>query len=199
MTTDYSYDDHATPRPPQGRHSLEWGLAALFIGSVVSLMFPMILLVIGLGGALAMNWRQWDPDNLRLADNVAHIVVYLLLGLAAVGALCGIYGLVRALGGRQPLGACLGGLAMSLIAVALMVVLSVIVTAVSREFYKELPSRSRPAAVDSSPDVRLTFTFPPAPRRTHDPRYRSQGGGHRVPHSGAAEVHQIGYGAWNWP
>jgi hypothetical protein len=74
--------------------------------------------------------------------------VYLLLGLAAAGALCGIYGLVRALGGRQPLGACLGGLAMSLIAVALMVALSIIVSATSREFYKELPSRSRPATPD---------------------------------------------------
>jgi hypothetical protein len=150
MSTDYSYEDHTSLRPPQGRHSLEWGLAALFIGSVVALMFPIILLVLGVGGALAMSWKQWDADNLRLADDIAHIVVFLLLGLAAVGVLCGIYGVVRALGGQQPLGACLGGLAMSLIAVVLMVVLAIIVSAVSREFYKELPFRSHPA---------LTFGF----------------------------------------
>jgi hypothetical protein len=142
MSNDFPFDNNSAP-PAVGRHSLEWGLAALFIGSVVSLLFPLVLLVIALGAALAQTWTYWDPDNLRQADTSAFAVVYLLLGLSVLGVLCGLYGLVRALGGRQPLGACLGGLAMSLVAVALMVILFMIVSTTSKEFYKELPFRSR--------------------------------------------------------
>jgi hypothetical protein len=138
MSTDYEY---APSRPPAGRHAFEWGLSSLIIGSVLTMLFPVSLLVMAVGGGLAMNWRYWDADNLRLADVVAHVVGYMGVGAAILAVLFALFGLLRGAIGRQPLGACVGGLFVSLAAVVLMVMLTIIIGVVSKEFYKELPLR----------------------------------------------------------
>jgi hypothetical protein len=120
---------------------MEWGLASMLMSATLLLFFPLSLLVIGVGAAVAMNWSYWNVDNLHLADTVARLTGILTLALSVVALLFALLGLVRGLARHQPLGACVGGLVMSLIAVALMVALTIVIHVCSREFYKELPRR----------------------------------------------------------
>jgi hypothetical protein len=142
MSADIDYQDPLRGKS-NGRHAFEWGLSSLFLGSVLILMFPLSLLVIALGAALAMNWQIWDPDNLRLADTVARIVGYCGIAVAGLAVLLALFGLLRGLVHGQPLGTCVGGLFISLIALLFMVMLAVIIHTASREFYRELPHRQR--------------------------------------------------------
>jgi hypothetical protein len=141
MSTEYDYP--GTSRPAPGRHAFEWGLASMLTSMTLALLFPLSLIVIGLGGALASTWTYWDPDNLRLADVVAHIVGYLGITAAVLALLFAVFGLLRGMVGRQPLGACVGGLCGSVAALVLMVALMIIIGTASKEFYKELPRRQR--------------------------------------------------------
>jgi hypothetical protein len=142
MSADIDYQDPLRGKPG-GRHAFEWGLSSLFLGSVLILMFPLSLVVIALGGALAMNWPYWDADNLRVADTVARVVGYSGVAVAGLAVLLALFGLLRGLVQGQPLGACVGGLVISLIALLFMVMLTVVIHTVSREFYRELPHRTR--------------------------------------------------------
>ena len=130
-----------------GRHAFEWGLSALFLSGTLTVLFPLCLLVLAAGGVLAMSWPYWDPTNLRLADTVAHIVGFGGIGAAVVALLFALFGCVRGVTQRQPLGTCMGGLLMALAALTLMIMLTVIINTVSHEFYKELPRRQREPAV----------------------------------------------------
>src|SRR5947209_6614220 len=141
MSADYEFADPAGPRREVGRQAYEWGLSALIIGGVLTLLFPVSLLVIGAGAALAMNWRYWDPDNLRLADNVAHFVGYAGVTVGGLAVLFALFGLVRGVAGLQPLGACVGGLMMAAVGLSLMIALLLVIRVCSREFYKELQFR----------------------------------------------------------
>jgi hypothetical protein len=141
MSADYEFADPGGPRREVGRQAYEWGLSALFIGSVLTILFPVSLLVLGLGAALAQNWRYWDPDNLKTADTVARVVGYCGVGAGGLGLLFALFGLLRGLIGRQPLGTCIGGLVLSGVGLTLMVMLMIVINVASREFYKELQHR----------------------------------------------------------
>ena len=45
-------------------------------------MFPVCLLVLGVGTALAMGWTYWDPDNLSAANTIARRGSIVAEGLA---------------------------------------------------------------------------------------------------------------------
>src|SRR5262249_25743341 len=127
MSADIEFADPFASRREPGRHAFEWGLSSLFLGSVLTVMFPIALLVLGAGTILAMNWTYWDAENLRTADTIARIVGYVGIGVGVLAVLFALFGLLRGLAGRQPLGACVGGLLMSLIGLLMMVLLTIII------------------------------------------------------------------------
>ena len=102
--------------------------------------------------ALAMSWTYWDPDNLSAANTIARVVGYAGIGAGALGVLFALFGLLRGVAGRQPLGACVGGLMLSLLGLVMMVLLTIVIGIASREFDKEMrfrrPGGERPAPMD---------------------------------------------------
>ena len=121
-----AYDDldgiSPAPRAVSTNHSGHWGLASVLVGCLLILFFPISLLVIGVGVQSSYGgFGQWDASGLQLADTIAHITVYCLMGLGVLGLLAGLIGLISGLVRRQPVGLpimglflCLGGLVFSI-------------------------------------------------------------------------------------
>jgi hypothetical protein len=108
-----------------GGHSGHWGLAALLLGSLLLILFPIALatmlgLLIG-----AWNINEVELRHVQFAVLGGRVIVYGLLGLGVLALASGILGLARAGGRRQPFGLPIVGTATALVALAAAVVLVV--------------------------------------------------------------------------
>ncbi len=115
------HEARVSPLRPQ-RHAAELGLGALFISMTVMLLFPILLIVLFLGDALAWN-ASLRASDLDLAINGGYATAITVLVLAVLGLLFGLVGLVSGLFRRQPLGLSVAGILMGIGAVILAVIL----------------------------------------------------------------------------
>lgn len=108
-----------------GTQSGQWGLAALLLGFLLLLLFPiglavMIGLLIGAWEVSAVESRHIDFAILG-----GRVVVYSLVGLGCVAVIAGLMGLVASARFSQPVGLSLVGTLVAGVALAAMVVLTV--------------------------------------------------------------------------
>jgi hypothetical protein len=110
----------------QGNHSGQWGLASILLGSLVIILFPMMVALM-LATMIAMVWDDANKSqDVDLGVNAAYLVVFGLFGIAVVGLLCGLFGLATALFRWQPFGLSLAGTVTSVVALAVAGVLVLI-------------------------------------------------------------------------
>jgi MFS superfamily sulfate permease-like transporter len=109
--------------PPNGTHSGQWGLAALFIGGLIIILFPIV--VMSMFGAMVGAANNWylETRHMDLGVLATEAMVGSVMLLALFAALCGVAGLVAAVRRGQPVGLALAGIVLSVPAVVLSVVL----------------------------------------------------------------------------
>lgn len=104
-------------------YSGQWGLAALLLGSLVIIFFP--LMSVSILGVLigAWNINEVELRHIEIAEIGIRVVVYGLLGLSALACFCGVMGLIRAVRHGQSLGLPVAGAPTGLVALAAAIVL----------------------------------------------------------------------------
>jgi hypothetical protein len=138
------FDGSAAPRALSTNHSGHWGLAALLVGCLLILFFPISLLVIGVGVQSSYGaYGQWDVSGLQLADTIAHVTVYCLMGLGMLGLLAGLIGLISGLVRRQPIGLPLVGLFLCLGGLVFSVMLLIAVNRVADDMWRSFQFQDR--------------------------------------------------------
>lgn len=137
------------PADPQGSHSGQWGLAGLLLGSFLLLSFPfaVALMLALLIGAWNINEVEWW--HVELAVNAGWVMLWGMLGLGVLAALCGVVGLGHARRRRQPYGLAIAGTAsglLAMVAAAVLVIVGHYVTEDTQRLKAEHP-RFRPASL----------------------------------------------------
>ena len=132
---------------PRESHSAQWGLGALLLGGIIILLFPM--LSISFLALSVASWHSNSVDRGQLEAGVisSQVVVFSIFALDGVALLCGAWGLVRAIRHGQPFGLPFAGIATSVGALIVTVVLLQVTNYVIEDTYrlrKEHP-RFKPA------------------------------------------------------
>jgi hypothetical protein len=130
------------PRPVSTAHSGHWGLAALFIGGVVLLMVPLLLLPFFLGTALAWNNPDFDDSAMSLAAIGSTVLVSCLIGMSILAMACGILGLTSALFRSQPAGLPVAGTILSAASLAFSIILMIVTVRLQTDLEKNHKQRN---------------------------------------------------------
>jgi hypothetical protein len=110
----------------QGNHSGQWGLASVLLGSVVLLLFPMMLALM-LSSMVAMVWDDAnESQDVDLGVLTTYVCVFGIAGVAGFAVFCGLIGLASALFRRQSFGLSLAGTFTAVVALAMAGVLVLI-------------------------------------------------------------------------
>jgi hypothetical protein len=114
---------------PGGTHAGQWGLAAILLGALVILLFPMFLLLIG--GLLMGSYEDpfVESRDIDLAVTGSWAVFGAMAGIALFSLICAIVGLVSARERRQPLGLSIAGF---VVALAAMVITGILLLGLQR-------------------------------------------------------------------
>jgi hypothetical protein len=107
----------------EGGHAAQWGLAAILVGSLVVVLFPIAIGIIfaALYGAYEDVFAESRDFDLGIRGGWA--LVGAVAALALFSLICGIAGLASARARSQPVGLSVAGTAVALVAVAAAVVL----------------------------------------------------------------------------
>jgi hypothetical protein len=134
--------ESGTPRPASTAHSGHWGLAALFIGGVVLLMVPLLLLPFFLGTALAWNNPDFDDSAMSLAATGSTVLVSCLIGVSVLALACGILGLTSALFRGQPAGLPVAGTLLSGAGLVFSIILMIVTVRLQTDLEKNHKQRN---------------------------------------------------------
>lgn len=113
-------------KPADGWHAGQWGLSALLIGGLILFMFPIMTMGMFAAMAGAANNAYLKTSHIDLGIVATYVSVFGLAALAFFALLCGSFGILRGLGGRQPMGLALSGTVVAIVAVVVSIVLCVI-------------------------------------------------------------------------
>jgi hypothetical protein len=126
----------AAPRPVSTAHSGHWGLAALFIGGVVLLLVPLLLLPFFLGTALAWSNPDFDDSAMSLAATGSTVMVSCLIGLSVLALGCGLLGLASVLFRGQPAGLPVAGTLLGIVGLAFSIILMIVTLRLQTELQR---------------------------------------------------------------
>jgi hypothetical protein len=113
----------APPQRPDGNHAGQWGLAAILLGSLVLILFPMIVGLLFACMVGAYNNAFLKSDDIDLGITGGWSVVWGVAALAVVALVCGLTGLISSSVRGQPRGLSVAGTLVAVVAVASAVVL----------------------------------------------------------------------------
>jgi predicted RNA-binding Zn-ribbon protein involved in translation (DUF1610 family) len=117
------------------RHAAEWGLASLLVAGVLILMFPLMLIVVIGGDAVAWAGDVQGSD-IDQAIGVGYLTGISLIGLGVLALFFGLMGLTAAAYRKQPFGLSVAGTLVSLGALFLAIMLMIVIVRIGDDLRK---------------------------------------------------------------
>jgi uncharacterized membrane protein len=131
-----AYEDGGPP--PPGRHWAEWGLASLFLGTAVTLLAPLTILINILMAAHGPHGLRMEAREVTLATAAFAVGIILVLLVGLAGLLFACFGLGAARRQGQSAALPLAGLLLSLLGLVVFLFAAIDLVFVLVRFNREV-------------------------------------------------------------